>query len=618
MAEAALEIPSMVDGLKPEQRKVLFCALKRNLVQEAMVSQFAGYVSEHSAYDYDHGEQSPASTIIGMAQDFVGSNNINLLVPRGQFGTRHSGGKDADKAHHIFTRLAPVTRLIFPKDDDALLNYLNEEGQLIEPTWQCYYYLFQHSSFKTINLCNLKYANFNLFRYMPVIPMVLVNGSKGFGTGWSSHVPNYNPRDIIANLKRLLHGEAVVPMVPWYKGFKGSVKEKSSKAAGVRYTITGIIEDVDDTKLKITELPVHRWTYDYKEFLVSLCTGKDKEPTFLEDMGSNCNHMDVEFEVILSKQNMSIAKQEGLEKKFKLTTTIGTTNMRLFDLDGKIRKYDTPEDILKEFFKLRLQFYGRREVVMLQNIGEELLKLKNKVRFILAIISGDIKLVKRNRAEQFLELKQKGYEPVPKRNITAEPVAVGGATEVDEGVHASDYEYLLAMAVGTFTPKKVQELIAQQKKLEDEAESLGKATPKTLWLRDLDALEKELDVIDANFEAEQKEMRCWREKNPQGEKASEAAPKITAAKSHKASAPVAVRDNEDEVLERKERFLVAYNLDSSPEHSAMEAETTEGQQKGKKRRTEPSKIGNNSSAPPGKKVRKMRASHFNNKSSLVL
>ncbi|XP_073361421.1 DNA topoisomerase 2-like isoform X2 [Aegilops tauschii subsp. strangulata] len=294
---------------------------------------------------------------------------------------------------------------------------------------------------------------------------------------------------------------------------------------------------------------------------------------------------------------MSVAKQEGLEKKFKLSTTIGTTNMRLFDSDGKIRKYDTPEDILKDFFKLRLQFYGRREAVMLQNIGEELLMLKNKVRFILAVISGDIKLFKRNRAERFLELKQKGYEPFPKRNITPDPVAVGGATEVDEGIHASDYEYLIAMAVGgTFTPEKVQELIAQQKKLEDEAESLGKATPKTLWLRDLDALEKELDVIDAKFEAEQKKMRCWREKKPQGERASEAAPKITAAnKSHKK--------------------LELYGVATC---AAMEAETTEGQEKGKKRRKEPSKIGNNSSAPPGKKVRKMRASHFNNKSSFVL
>ncbi|XBI03505.1 hypothetical protein VPH35_131912 [Triticum aestivum] len=315
MAEAALAIPSMVDGLRSGQRKVLFCALKRNLIQEATVAEFAGYVTEHSAFDHGLRQPSPASTIIGMAQDFVGSNNINLLKPRGQFGTRLSGGKYPGKAHHICTSLAPITRLIFPKDDDVLLNYLNEEGQSIEPSW-----------------------------YLPVIPMVLVNGCKGFGNGWSSHVPNYNPKDIIANLKRLLHGEAIVPMVPWYKGFKGSVKEKSSKAAGVRYTITGIIEEVDVTKLKITELPVRCWTYDYGQFLVSLCKGKDKEPPFLEDMSPNYDHADVEFEVILSKQNMSIAKEKGLEKTFKLTTTIGTTNMRLFDSDGKIRKYDSPED----------------------------------------------------------------------------------------------------------------------------------------------------------------------------------------------------------------------------------------------------------------------------------
>ena len=138
---------------------------------------------------------------------------------------------------------------------------------------------------------------------------------------------------------------------------------------------------------------------------------------------------------------------------------------------------------------------------MLENMGIELLKYKNKVRFFLAVISGDIIVNNRKRAELFLELKQKGYEPFPKRNITAEPVGVG-ATEVEEaaavGVHASDYEYLFA-AVGRFTLAKVEELIAQQKKLEEEAEILGNATPETLWLRDLEALEKELDVIKQCF-----------------------------------------------------------------------------------------------------------------------
>ncbi|AQK73815.1 DNA topoisomerase 2, partial [Zea mays] len=146
MADLQRSIPSMVDGLKPGQRKILFCSFKRNFVKEAKVAQFSGYVSEHSAYH--HGEQSLASTIIGMAQNFVGSNNINLMSPNGQFGTRAQGGKDAASPRYIFTKLSNITRSIFPKDDDILLNYLNEDGQSIEPTW-----------------------------YMPILPMVLVNGS---------------------------------------------------------------------------------------------------------------------------------------------------------------------------------------------------------------------------------------------------------------------------------------------------------------------------------------------------------------------------------------------------------------------------------------------------------
>ena len=161
----------MVDGLKPSQRKVLFACFKRKLKREIKVAQLAGYVSEHSAYH--HGEASLAGTIVGMAQTFVGSNNIALLHPAGQFGTRLLGGKDAASPRYIFTKLPALTRLIFHPDDDAILEHLEDDGQSIEPRF-----------------------------YMPVLPLVLVNGAEGIGTGWSSSVPNYNPRDIVANLVR--------------------------------------------------------------------------------------------------------------------------------------------------------------------------------------------------------------------------------------------------------------------------------------------------------------------------------------------------------------------------------------------------------------------------------
>lgn len=191
-SDNARSIPHVLDGFKPSQRKVLFACFKRKLKEEIKVAQLAGYVSEHSAYH--HGEASLHGTIIGMAQSFCGSNNINLLTPSGQFGTRRLGGKDAASPRYVFTKLEKITRTIFHPDDDELLNYLSDDGVSIEPDF-----------------------------YMPVIPMVLVNGSDGIGTGYSSTINNHDPRAIIANLRRMIRGEPLEPMKPHYYGFTGEV-----------------------------------------------------------------------------------------------------------------------------------------------------------------------------------------------------------------------------------------------------------------------------------------------------------------------------------------------------------------------------------------------------------
>ena len=136
-------IPSLVDGFKIGQRKILFGCFKRKLKAEIKVSQLSGYVSEHSAYH--HGEQSLSGTIVKMAQNYVGSNNINILYPSGQFGTRLEGGKDAASARYIFTTLTQITRSLFHPEDDAVLDYLDEDGMSIEPKY-----------------------------YVPIIPMVLI------------------------------------------------------------------------------------------------------------------------------------------------------------------------------------------------------------------------------------------------------------------------------------------------------------------------------------------------------------------------------------------------------------------------------------------------------------
>ncbi|KAL5137472.1 DNA topoisomerase 2 [Glycine soja] len=484
-ADLQRSIPSMVDGLKPGQRKILFCSFKKKLFKEIKVGQFIGYVSEHSAYH--HGEQSLASTIINMAQDFVGSNNINLLKPNGQFGTRNLGGKDHASARYIYTELSTITRCIFHEDDDKLLEYLNEDGRCIEPTW-----------------------------YIPVIPLVLVNGSEGIGTGWSSYIPNYNPRDIIANVRRLLSGETMVPMDPWYKGFKGTI-ERSPKEGG--YIVNGSVEEINEHNFRITELPIRKWTQDYKQFLESITDGSPnvKDP-LIDDFRQNGDDATVNIEVRMKLEKIVGIMQEGLLKKFKLTSSISTNNMHLFDAEGKIKKYDNPEQILEEFFPLRLEYYERRKNHILNNLERLLLILDNKARFILGVVNGEIIVSNRKKADLLIELQHKGFTPMPRKGKSAEPQVAGAnedqeddntreqETESVEVAKGGDYEYLLSMSIGTLTLEAVQKLLAEKAEKEKEFKILKETPSKSLWLKDLDELEKKLDDIDS-IEAEEERKR---------------------------------------------------------------------------------------------------------------
>lgn len=202
-----------------------------------------GYVAEHA--HYHHGEQSLAATIINLAQNFVGSNNLNLLDPSGQYGTRDQGGKDHAAPRYIFTQPMPLARIIFNHSDDPLLNKQKDDNNVIEPEF-----------------------------YVPIVPMVLINGAEGIGTGWSTTIPCYNPVDIVTNLRRLMNGEEVVPMTPWWRGFKGEIKQNGKN----RYDVTGVVRKVNDTTVEILELPIGKWTQTYKTELETMISGdKEKE-----------------------------------------------------------------------------------------------------------------------------------------------------------------------------------------------------------------------------------------------------------------------------------------------------------------------------------------------------
>ncbi|KAJ3179046.1 DNA topoisomerase 2 [Gaertneriomyces sp. JEL0708] len=461
MADNVRSIPSLVDGFKPGQRKIIYACIKRNLIKgEVKVAQLAGYVSEHSAYH--HGEASLQSTMINLAQDFVGSNNLNLLEPRGQFGTRLQGGKDHAHARYIFTRLSSATRMIYHPQDDKLLKYLNEENMDIEPEW-----------------------------YVPIIPMVLVNGAEGIGTGWSTTIPNFNPRDIIENLKRRLDEQAFQRMHPWYRGFKGSVELQGDK-----YKITGLMRQLDETTLEVTELPIGSWTQAYKEFLESLLTGTDKTPPSIRDYKEYHTDTAVHFVIYLTEDQMREAKEEGLEKKFRLATTKSINNMVLFDSDGHLKRYASVEDIMEEFFDLRMKLYHARKNLLAQVLRKDLTRLQNQVRFVLEVINGDLIVHNRTRANVVQQLEDGGFASIPKKQETSVDFDVDDAD--DSG--RQDYDYLLSMPIWNLTMEKVQKLTDDCNRKQEELDELLATSPSDLWRKDLSALEDEWNRLEAAFD----------------------------------------------------------------------------------------------------------------------
>jgi DNA topoisomerase-2 len=412
LADLKRSIAHMADGLKPSQRKVMYACFQKNLTAEMKVAQLAAYVAEKSAYH--HGEVSLAETIVKLANDYTGSNNINLLEPCGQFGTRLMGGKDASQTRYIFTRLTPEARNLFDPRDDAILKYLDDDGRSIEPDF-----------------------------YMPTIPMVLVNGTEGIGTGFSCYVPPFNPKDIKQNIMNILDGKGVVRMKPWFRGFKGKVFEQDDT-----WVTEGVWTTVGKT-VKVSELPPGRWTQDYKEYLDTLI-----EKKVISSYTNNSTTENVDF-VIQDYSGKDLVKDLKLQKTFR------TTNMHLFHPTRGIHKYDTPEDILMDFIELRRDHYVKRKEYLIKVLEAKSKMCEYKSRFVTMVINGDIVVFRRKKQDLELQLS----ESFPKINDT--------------------YDYLLNIKTVQYTEESVRELLTQSKQARAELETMKATSPMTMWKNDI-------------------------------------------------------------------------------------------------------------------------------------
>ncbi|KAI8393721.1 DNA topoisomerase [Radiomyces spectabilis] len=468
MADNIRSIPSVVDGFKPGQRKVLFGSIKRGKNSEIKVAQLANYVA--GITQYHHGEASVAATVINMAQDFVGSNNINILHPAGQFGSRHEGGKAAASPRYLFTRLTKIARYIFHPDDDEVLEYLIEESKSIEPKW-----------------------------YMPILPMVLVNGADGIGTGWSTTIPNYNPKDIVDNLMRMMNDEEVVSMKPWFRGFKGDIIPSGSG----KYTVNGIASVEGDGKVKVTELPVRLWTDNFKDHLELLREPKDKKPeVVILDYSNNSTDSAVEFTIDMDNTNLNKAEDIGLLKVLKITSSISTNNIVCFDKDGKIKKYETPEQVLREFYDLRLEYYQLRKNHLIYVLQDEYDRLDNKSRFIELVLNGDLVYHNRKEEDVIADMQTLGLKriyPRKKKNVLVTEDDEGNQLDTAEG-QDSGYDYLFTISVRGFTTQKVADMRHQRESKLNELETVKATSPKDFWRQDLNAFLEQWEAILAEDE----------------------------------------------------------------------------------------------------------------------
>ncbi|CAF3850431.1 unnamed protein product, partial [Rotaria magnacalcarata] len=516
-------IPNVMDGLKPGQRKIMFVCFTKNIIREIKVAQLGGKVAENSAYH--HGEQSLTNTIVGLAQNFVGSNNINFLVPAGQFGTRLHGGNDAASARYIFTRLSPLALSLFSKNDEPLLTYLNEDGMGIEPEWYC-----------------------------PIIPTVLVNGAHGVGTGYSTDIPSYNPLTLSNNMKYFIRQErerrrqlnnptsepikysdviTLKELIPWFKNFTGEIKLLDNDRT--RGVTNGVCAKLDDTTFEITDLPVGTWTQNYKETVLEEMLHPKKNDRAPSIMDYKEYHTDttVRFVVKLSKEQFAKFQEAGLHKSFRLQDTFKLTNMVLFDHNGILRRYKTAEEISAEFFMVRLQMYDKRKEYMVGTLKSQCSKLDNIARFIKEKIENVISVENKKISAVIDMLVERKYARDPERVWREEArkkFAIELAThavhedtdqlgdlqqkqddedndDLDDDdttkskkskattstnqVDTSYYDYLINMSLRNLTKERRDDILKEQKGKHDKLDALEKKSPEDLY---------EDDIL--NFEAE--------------------------------------------------------------------------------------------------------------------
>lgn len=417
-------IPSVIDGFKPTQRKIIHVAnqiWKTGNEKTLKVFQLSGKVA--SDCFYHHGDSSLSNAIITMAQKF--KNNAPLLEEEGQFGSLRSPQPGA--ARYIGTKLSQNFRLIYK--DFELLNFKEEEGEVIEPHY-----------------------------FLPIIPTVLLNGSSGIAVGFASNVLNRDIKDIIDACLRVLDQKKIGFIKPKLSNFTGQyIQDPENKK---RWIIRGNFKKVNTSTVKISELPPSMTYEKYEDILDKLVDDK-----IIVSYDDNCKD-NIDYVIKFTRADLENLDDEKLIKILKLEES-STEIFSTLDESGKLKIFETSEEIIEYFVKFRLTYYDKRKRHLLDKMNQELKILSNRGKFIKAIIDQKLKV-----------------------NNVAKSEIIKGIEEMKLDQIDNSYDYLLRMPIYSLTKEVYDKLKADFIEKKDEIKKMEETEPKDMYVSDLNELKK--------------------------------------------------------------------------------------------------------------------------------
>lgn len=414
-------IASIIDGLKDSQRKAVF-AMINNGNSEIKVAQLGSYAAKET--HYAHGEVSMCDTIINLAQNFPGSNNMNLFEPIGQFGSILSA--EASAPRYIYTKPSKHMRKLLRVEDDLILENGYVDGDKVEPV-----------------------------NYFPVLPLWLINWTEGIGTGHAVKILPRNPKLIAQLMGKIVAG--VTPqqrtideaMTPWFGTWKGVVKKGDNES---QWELHGVIETINTTTLRITELPVTYNIDKYKALLIALM-----DDGIIKNYESNSSEEGYDITITVPRETGRKTNDE-LKTIFKLVKTI-TENVTLWDVNGNLTRYANAYEALKSFVEFRQTIYEKRRLATIASLVEKIKFAETKIYFI-----------------SFWNTSLK--DPHKKSRSAIEQ-------ELTPQVEPQYFDQLFAMQIGSLTMERVESLKAECEKLKSSLDEYQKATPTGMYQKDL-------------------------------------------------------------------------------------------------------------------------------------